>query len=213
MRRRRRRFGRGFALGFLVAFLAAATAVTTRPVLRLFFPIRYPGYIVQSAQAYRLDPHMVAAVIRVESAFNPLARSERGATGLMQLMPETAAWIASRRGHDLGSAARRPAKGGGPSTLEEALREPAVNIDYGCWYLRALRDQFQGDWVLTLAAYNSGRGRVATWLQQKEWSGRRDEIDQIPYAETRAYVRRVLSTWEWYKRLYPEFPSGSRPSS
>lgn len=212
MRRRRRGFSRGAALGFLVAFLVLATAVTTRPALRLLFPIRYPGSIVQSAQAYRLDPHLVAAVIRVESSFNPLARSERGAIGLMQLMPETAAWISTQRGHDLGSAARRT-PGAGPSTLEQALQEPAVNIDYGCWYLRTLRDEFKEDWVLALAAYNSGRGRVATWLAQKEWSGRRDEIDQIPYAETRTYVRRVLATWQWYNRLYPEFPGERRQSS
>jgi soluble lytic murein transglycosylase len=183
--------GRLFLL--LVAAVLLFMAATSRPVLRLFFPIQYASLIGQAAGTYRLDPHLLAALVRVESAFNPYARSAKGALGLMQLMPETAAWIAAQRGLPRPGAAQ--------------LAEPQMNVDYGSWYLRMLLDDFRGDAILALAAYNGGRGTVRGWLGTGEWSGRRDEVDQIPFPETRAYVRRVLATWEWYKRLYPVFPS------
>lgn len=180
-------------LVLLVLVVALATAVTSRPVLRLFFPIRYTSLIAGAAGTYRLDPYLLSALIRVESSFNPEARSARGAIGLMQLMPETAIWIADQRKI--------------PSLNLETLATPRVNIDYGSWYVRMLVDDFKGDVVLALAAYNSGWGTVREWLKQGEWSGRPDEVDQIPFPETRAYVRRVLATWSWYQRLYPAFPA------
>lgn len=180
--------------GLLVAAVLLVTVATSRPVLRLFFPLRFAGLITQASRAHRLDPHLVAALIRVESSFDPAAKSAKGAVGLMQLMPETAAWIADQKGV--------------PRVETAELAVPRVNVDYGAWYLRELLDDFEGDVILTLAAYNSGRGTVRGWLVQEKWSGRRDEIDLIPFPETRAYVRRVLATWQWYKRLYPTFPAG-----
>lgn len=180
-------------LVLLVAAVLLVTAVTSRPALRLFFPIRYASLISEAAEAYRLDPPLLAALIRVESGWNPYARSAKGAVGLMQLMPETAAWIARQKGVGRGEV--------------QELTDPRVNIDYGSWYLRMLLDDFKGDVVLALAAYNSGWGTVRGWLKEQVWSGRPDEVDQIPFPETRAYVRRVLATWKWYARLYPEFPS------
>lgn len=178
------------ALAVVVLLFAAATS---RPALRLFFPIHYAPLIAQAGGEYRLEPHLVAALIRVESSFDPRARSAKGAVGLMQLMPETAAWIAGKKGVNRAET--------------QELEDPRLNIDYGSWYLRTLLDDFRGDIVLALAAYNSGWGTVRGWLAKDVWSGRPDEVDQIPFPETRAYVRRVLATWKWYERLYPEFPS------
>ncbi len=178
----------------LVAAVLFLTAVTSRPVLRLFFPVRYASLIEEAARTYRLDSHLLSALVRVESAFDPSARSAKGAVGLMQLMPDTAAWIASQR--------RLPRPG------PAELAEPRVNIDYGSWYFRMLLDDFHGDAILALAAYNSGWGTVRGWLGAGEWSGQPDEIEQIPFPETRAYVRRVLATWKWYERLYPDKEDG-----
>lgn len=190
----RRRIGRrGAWFASLVAAVLLLTAATSRPVLRLFFPIRHASLIAEAARTYRLDPHLLAGLVRVESAFNPYARSPKGALGLMQLMPETANWIASQRGV--------------PRPDPAELVKPRVNIDYGAWYFRVLLDDFHGDVILALAAYNSGWGRVRGWLGAGAWSGRPDEIDQIPFPETRSYVRRVLATWKWYERLYPIFPT------
>ncbi|HHW15045.1 MAG TPA: lytic transglycosylase domain-containing protein [Firmicutes bacterium] len=189
----RGRGSRHWLLGLLAAAVFLGTLATSRPVLRLFFPIHYASFIAEAARTYRLDPHLLGALIRVESSFNPYARSVKGAVGLMQLMPGTADWIAAQRGL--------------PPLEPTELVTPEVNIDYGSWYLRTLLTEFKEDPVLALAAYNSGRGTVRSWLAQRKWSGRLDEVEEIPFPETRAYVRRVLATWNWYERLYPTFPA------
>lgn len=183
-------FGR--ALLIFVGFLAA---VYFGPVLRWAYPIRYADSIRAAAARYDLDPFLIAAVIRVESGFNPTARSPRGARGLMQLMPDTAGWIAEQKGIQGWDA--------------EMLDRPAVNIDMGAWYLRSLFRQFGDDLHVVLAAYNGGRGNVQQWLAEKDWSGRREEIERIPFVETRRYVQRVIETYEGYRWVYRNrFPEG-----
>lgn len=173
------------ALGFMGLF-------SSRWVLQRVFPIRYGTLITSFAHQYQLDPYLVAAVIQVESHYDPQARSGQGALGLMQLMPETAEWITGERGGDRSDLQR--------------LFEPTVNINLGCWYLRSLLDEFRNDVVVSLAAYNGGRGKVREWLLSERWTGERETVDQIPYYETRFYVRRVLATRQWYKQLYKRFP-------
>jgi len=142
-----------------------------------------------SAASRRTDPYLVAAVIKHESKFDPYARSDGGALGLMQLMPQTAEWIARQLGE--------------PFT-EDYLYDPALNIRYGVWYLAVLEDEFGGNDILALAAYNAGRGNVRDWMERFHWNDQFNEIDAIPYPETRLYVRRVLEDREQYKRLYDE---------
>ncbi len=153
------------------------------------YPYPYRSYIETSAAQCRTDPFLVAAVIRQESKFSPDAESDGGAVGLMQLMPQTAAWIAGRLGE--------------PFT-KDYLYDPALNIRYGVWYLAELEQEFRGNDILALAAYNAGRGNVRDWMERYRWTGAFDEIDAIPYPETRLYVRRVLEDREHYKRLYEE---------
>ncbi|MEM1180837.1 MAG: lytic transglycosylase domain-containing protein [Acidobacteriota bacterium] len=96
----------------------------------------YAGMIRRTAERHGLDPLLVAAVVETESHFNPLAVSHRGAVGLMQVLPSTAA-------------------------LEpEALAEPSLNLEAGARYLRYLIDRYQGDLELALAAYNAGPANV-----------------------------------------------------
>ena len=153
------------------------------------YPYEYRSYIETSAASRRTDPYLVAAVIKHESKFQPTARSDGGAVGLMQLMPQTAAWIAGQLGE--------------PFT-EDYLYDPALNIRYGVWYLAELEREFGGNDILALAAYNAGRGNVRDWMERSHWTDQFDEIDAIPYPETRLYVRRVLEDREQYKRLYDE---------
>ena len=152
------------------------------------YPYDYRSYIETSAAQQRADPFLVAAVIKHESKFQPTARSDGGAVGLMQLMPQTAAWIAGQLGE--------------PFT-EDYLYDPALNIRYGVWYLAELEREFGGNDILALAAYNAGRGNVRDWMERSHWTDQ-FEIDAIPYPETRLYVRRVLEDREQYKRLYDE---------
>ena len=153
------------------------------------YPYDYRSYIETSAERQRIDPYLVAAVIKHESKFQPDAQSDGGALGLMQLMPATAAWIAGRLGE--------------PFT-EDYLYDPALNIRYGVWYLAELEREFRGNDILALAAYNAGRGNVREWMERWQWTEAFDEIEAIPYPETRLYVRRVLDDREYYKRLYSE---------
>ena len=153
------------------------------------YPYDYRSYIETSAAQQRTDPFLVAAVIKHESKFQTTARSDGGAVGLMQLMPQTAAWIAGQLGE--------------PFT-EDYLYDPALNIRYGVWYLAELEREFGGNDILALAAYNAGRGNVRDRMERRHWTDQFDEIDAIPYPETRLYVRRVLEDREQYKRLYDE---------
>ena len=153
------------------------------------YPYDYRSYIETSAESRHADPFLVAAVIKHESKFEPRARSDGGALGLMQLMPATAEWIARQLGE--------------PFT-EEYLYDPALNIRYGVWYLAELEREFGGNDILALAAYNAGRGNVRDWMERFHWTQQFDEIEAIPYPETRFYVRRVLEDREQYKRLYDE---------
>ena len=98
---------------------------------------RYGGFIQTAADQYDLDPELIRAIIKVESGFNPFAVSEKGAMGLMQLMPATA-----------------------DEMQVDAPFEARENIMGGSKYLRKLLDMFQGDLRLSLAAYNAGPSRV-----------------------------------------------------
>ena len=185
----RRRFWWGLRT-LVVAVIAFAIVGGWGWVERSYiYPYDYRSYIETSAVHHHVDPCLVAAVIKHESKFQSTARSDGGAVGLMQLMPQTAAWIAGQLGE--------------PFT-EDYLYDPALNIRYGVWYLAELEREFGGNDILALAAYNAGRGNVRDWMERSHWTDQFDEIDAIPYPETRLYVRRVLEDREQYKRLYDE---------
>ena len=156
-------------------------------VLRWFYPIRYINEISAHTEATSLDPYLIAALIRLESNFRPDVRSPKGATGLMQLMPETARWIAEQLQLDF---------------KEADLLDPDTNIRLGTWYLTMLQKDFDDNLVVGLAAYNGGRGNVSRWLAEGQWNGQLDEVRNIPFLETRLYVQRVLAVYAWYIRIY-----------
>lgn len=154
---------------------------------RIFYPYPYRDSVLTYAQEYSIPPNLVIAVARVESKFRPNAVSPRGAKGIMQLMPETAQWIAQQMSIEY---------------KVEDLFEPDYNIRLGCWYLAHLLHDFQGNLPAALAAYNSGRGRVNQWLEDKIWDGSLENISQIPYKETREFVERVTHDLKMYNILY-----------
>jgi soluble lytic murein transglycosylase len=146
--------------------------------LRTRYPLEYEHIVRAHAANYGLDPALLAAVVYVESRFDPNARSEAGAIGLMQLLPDTARGIALRTGGD--------------DFVVADLRDPEINVRYGSWYLRHLRDQY-GRMDLALAAYHAGPGNVDEWRR----TGR-----GIVFPETRDYVRRVTELERVYSRVY-----------
>ena len=187
----RRRIGCAFLAGVmvLVSCFAIYFLSQTLQVQRSYlYPFPYRDTVELYAKRYQVDCFLVAAVIKVESKFQHDVHSHRGAVGLMQLMPDTADWIAQRMGER--------------DYEEAALHDPDRNLRYGIWYLADLEEEFKGNDVLALAAYNAGRGNVKDWMEEYGWQDDFSDIQAIPFRETRAYVKQVLDLRRKYHKLY-----------
>jgi soluble lytic murein transglycosylase len=186
--RRRRRAVLGLVVGgLIVAGILLALPLAKRAVNDLGLPLQYSSVIRREAADKRLDPTLVAAVIYAETKFDPRT-SPAGAVGLMQLMPETATYLAHRSG--------------ATTFTTSDLSTPQVNIAYGSYYLRYLLDEFHGNTVQALAAYNGGEANVHKWVDAARADGRSFRISDIPFPETRDYVARVLSARSEYRQKY-----------
>jgi len=168
----------GILAVFVAAFAVYVLETEPRWYERMRYPLEYEKIVVGHAENYRLEPHLLAAVIYQESKFDANAVSESGAVGLMQLLPATAQGIADRTG--------------GSGWHERDLVDPELNVRYGSWYLRHLLDKYH-DEELALAAYNAGQANVDRW---------REKGGEIEFAETRHYVQRVQELKAIYARAY-----------
>lgn len=188
--RRRKRKIVLLAVAMLLAMVVAAVLlVLMRGQLDLEnYSLDHVDLIQKYSQEYQLDPYLVTAVIYVESSWSTEAVSHKGALGLMQLMPDTAEWIAGKLGEEYD---------------QDLVCEPDTNIRYGCWYLRFLLDRFP-ETATALAAYNAGRNRVSSWLEDSRYSSDGELLTDIPYPETDQYVEKVQRAYEKYKELYPD---------
>lgn len=185
--RRRRRYRLLVLIAALAVALIAARPLIERAIQSLTLPLQYASIIRHQAQQKRLDPALVAAVIYAETRFRPRT-SSTGAEGLMQIEPATARFLAHRTG--------------GVYFKVADLARPEVNIAYGSYYLRYLLNEYHGDRVLALAAYNGGETNVNGWLARVTSAGRRFAIADIPISETRAYVSEVLGAQKQYRSKY-----------
>ena len=158
-----------------------------RAVQELALPLRHEDVIRQQAEEKGLDPTLIAAVIYTETHFVPRT-SSAGAVGLMQITPETAQFIADRSG--------------GTAFRQADLATPQINIAYGSYYLRYVLRRFDGNVVLGLAAYNGGEGNVEKWVAQAAARGEELQAEDIPFPETRHYVKNVLEAQREYRREY-----------
>src|SRR5690606_38419303 len=104
----------------------------------------------------------------------------------MQLMPDTAAWIAQQLELEYN---------------EQDLLDPEINIMLGCWYINYLSMRFPS-FTAALAAYNGGQGNVQSWLAEDKWDGSFESVSDIPFWETRSYLRKLSYTWDLYRRIY-----------
>jgi soluble lytic murein transglycosylase len=158
-------------------------------VQEVTLPLRHDDVIRQQAEDKDLDPALIAAVIYQETGFRPRS-SPAGAQGLMQIMPSTARFIARR-------------SGGTEFELQD-LDTPQINIAYGSWYLRYLLDRYDGDEALALAAYNAGTTNVDRWVAAADGRDAFDLASDVPFPETRAYVRGVLAHRGEYRERWGE---------
>ncbi len=152
----------------------------------LYYPNAHAALLSDLATASSVPPALVFGLVRQESVFSADVRSRAGAVGLMQLMPATGRQLHRREGHG-----RRP-----------DLGNPEVNVRLGVAYLRRLLDDFGGDAILALAAYNAGPGRVRRWKTDLAALATDEFLESIPFPETRLYVKRVLFFEGAYASLY-----------
>lgn len=177
-----------FAAAVILCVLGLLLYNGYRSCRMAFYPIKYQQYVDNYAKQNGLSPSFVYAVIRCESSFDPNALSSIGARGLMQLTPETFWWVQGRLKVK-------------PQLSDDALYDPETNIRYGSALLSELISEF-GTRETALAAYHAGRSNVKKWLADPRYSHDHVTLYHIPFADTRAYVQKVLRTQEIYRKLY-----------
>ncbi len=151
------------------------------------YPNAWKKLVEANGVRFGVDPKFIWSIMREESTFRPKVVSPAGAVGLMQLMPKTAAKMAQL--------------GGRSSFAAERLFHPAFNIEMGTRYLAFLTKRYNGNKFLAAAAYNAGEQAVDRWISdQKNFS--EDFVEEIPYKETRNYVKKVLKSYWIYSTIY-----------
>lgn len=182
--------GRG-GFGALSMTLLSSTSPTdsSGPFPRdLWYPVLYLEETRTAAESADVSPHLILAIAREESRFDPNVISPAGAIGLMQLMPATASWHSGTRDSVRLSA--------------DDLRDPAKNIRAGAEYFRYLLDRCGGSVVAALASYNGGHGRMAQWRENfRPAENPLVALEMIGPRETREYVRKVLDSYAAYAAM------------
>lgn len=189
-RRRERRIRIAVFIILLLAILDATGVIEAgiRGIKSLIYPLDYQEVVIEHARTNNLKPEFVMAIIKVESNYVEDAHSGK-ASGLMQLTDETGRWVASRL----------------RMNVEEVdLMDPEDNIRLGCYYIRYLIDYYNGEVDVALAAYNGGMGNVNRWLGDKRYSNDGVTLYEIPFDETRGYVKKVNKETKRYKKLLEE---------
>jgi dephospho-CoA kinase len=181
--RRRRLVGLAVLMGVCIAVIGSLLPSADKAVQELTLPLRHEDIIRQQAADKGVDASLIAGVIYAESRFRDQT-SPAGARGLMQITPQTAEEIAQRSG--------------GTEFEQGDLGTPQINIAYGTWYLEWLLGHYGGNEMLAVAAYNAGTGNVDGWIADDPEMKR----EEIPFPETRAYVKTVLDVRRQYRERY-----------
>jgi soluble lytic murein transglycosylase len=159
------------------------------------YPVPYWNEIQRWSSQHTVNPVLALALMRQESRFEPRIKSVVGATGLMQLMPETAAEVATQI-----------------KLKKYQLENPDDNIRLGTWYLNSTHQTYQGNSMLAIASYNAGPGSVTQWLKTLNTQDADAFVETIPFDETQGYVKSVLENYWNYARLYNPQVSKLLPS-
>ena len=156
-------------------------------ILRTAYPQNYWDLVQQAADGYGFDPRIFHALVREESSFNKDIVSWAGARGLSQLMPATARQVGGWLGMNV---------------TKQTSFDPLSNLQIGTRYMEYLQERFEGNMFLAVAGYNAGEGNVEKWLRNRGNKPTDEYIEDIPYRETRGYVKRVLGTYQVYRTVY-----------
>lgn len=146
-----------------------------------FFPMPYGEEVARTCGENEISKALLYAVMKAESNFEVSAESAKGAKGIMQMMPETAAWCAEKKGEKAPD-----------------LFVPEESIRVGAYYLSFLLNRYGGNEKTAVAAYNAGHGRVDAWLSDTAYAKDGKTLSKIPFPETEKYVKKVML----YKKIY-----------
>ena len=155
---------------------------------RYLFPIGWEERLRARSERHRLDPYLVAALIRQESEFHAGARSHAGALGLMQIMPATGRQLFRRLGI--------------PGFSSRKLTVPDISLRLGTFHLKEVLAQFDGELEKALAGYNAGERRIPGWMQLGPFEDSAEFVETIPFSETRGYVQSIVRNRALYSRIY-----------
>ncbi len=179
---------------FLVAVVVLVVGLSSiSTVLKIIYPVKYKEHVLKYSKIYNVDPYLVFSMIKAESNFDANALSHRNARGLMQITESTGKWIAQKLEVDEFNV--------------DDLYEPEMNIRFGCWYINYLFDKEFKDTEMSedklnliIMSYNGGSRNVKDWVKK---NGSSDlTYEQIPFKETRNYLKKVKDYKTMYKKLY-----------
>ena len=167
-------------LSIVTLFVVALTFL----MYNLAYPLKYQDMIISASLRFEVEAPLIAAVINSESSFDKTAISNKGAVGLMQLMPSTAQAIAGQL-----------------EKSEYDLFDPETNIEFGSFYLSKLLKSFS-NFEAAICAYNAGPSRVREWLSDENYSSDGETLFHIPYPETQKYLENVLKNLKFYQNRF-----------
>lgn len=156
---------------------------------RIQYPLAYWETVRELADVTGVDPFLVLAIARQESTYRPALTSSAGASGVMQLMPPTAKWL-----EKVEPAVQACHIGN--------LENPQNSLRLGAYYLMRMIDRSDGNLVFAIASYNAGPGNCDKWRVRFPGADMADFVENIPFEETREYVKRVLGNYAAYHSLY-----------
>lgn len=170
-----------------VAFILLGSFIFESKTLHKFiYPIKYASFVEKYSKDFNIDKNLVYSIMKAESKFREDAVSHKGAKGLMQISDITKDWAIEEL-----------------ELKDIDIFEPEINIKISCWYLGKLFREF-GKLELVVAAYNAGSGNVTKWLSNDEYSKDGDNLHNIPFKETKDYVKKVLNNYRNYNEIYSE---------
>lgn len=170
-----------------IIFVLLVILLNFKNIQKLIYRQDYSEYVERYAKEYNVEPLLIYSIIKAESNFDDEAVSGKGATGLMQLMDNTAKEIATNESLEYVS--------------NESLFDPETNIKLGVKYFADLIAIFKNE-AVALAAYNAGMGTVQGWIDKGTIKADGSDIENIPYNETNMYVRKILKDYDIYRSLY-----------
>lgn len=196
----------------LILLALASIVLLSVVAVTWYWVHRYDRAIALVGKKYNLDPALVRAIVYEESFFSPGARSSQNAIGLMQVTPVVGQeWMDAIHAHSVAQAVAlvsgkvsRNNEG-----LEEALSDPIVSLNVGCWYLQSLLNRYRDEpdpVAVALAAYNAGPSNVDRWSRNAERANlSRDEfISRIEFPATRTYVQKIIRRYDGYRTDDPQ---------